>query len=79
MRNANVYFDMTESPSDHVRDAVERLGPQRIMFGTDLSAISVNYAHEHGLRVLGGADLSAEESDWISWRTANEVYQLGLA
>jgi predicted TIM-barrel fold metal-dependent hydrolase len=78
MRNANVYFDMTESPSDHVREAAERLGPQRIMFGTDLSAISVNYAHEHGLRLLDGADLSAEESDWISWRTANQVYQLGL-
>lgn len=44
MRNANVYFDMTESPSEHVREALGRIGPERIIFGVDLSAISLNYA-----------------------------------
>ena len=48
------------------------------MFGVDLSAISLNYAYEHGFRALHGAELNAEELEWIAWRTANEVYQLGL-
>ncbi len=78
MRNANVYFDMTEAPSEHVREALQRIGPKRMMFGVDLSAISVNYAYEHGFRELKGAKLNSEELEWIAWRTANEVYQLGL-
>ena len=61
MRNANVYFDMTESPSEHVREALARIGPSRIMFGTDLSAISVNYAYEHGFAFLNGTEPDAEE------------------
>ena len=78
MRNANVYFDMTESPPEHVRDALQRIGPSRIMFGTDLSAISVNYAYEHGFAFLNGIEADAEKLDWMAWRTANDLYQLGL-
>ncbi len=78
MRNTNVYFDMTESPSEHVREALQRIGPERIMFGVDLSAISLNYAYEHGFRELNGAKPNAEEKEWIAWRTANKVYQLNL-
>ena len=79
MRNANVYFDMTESPPEHVREALQSIGPSRIMFGTDLSAISVNYAYEHGFAFLNGTEPDAEELDWMAWRTANDVYRLGLA
>jgi hypothetical protein len=48
------------------------------MFGTDLSAISVNYAYEHGFALLNGTQPDAEELEWIAWRTANEIYKLGL-
>ena len=79
MRNANVFFDMTEAPPEHVREALQRIGPSRIMFGTDLSAISVNYAYQHGFTYLNGTEPTAEELDWMAWRTANDVYRLGLA
>ena len=79
MRNTNVYFDMTESPPEHGREALQHIGPSRIMFGTDLSAISVNYAYEHGFAFLNGTEPDAEELDWMAWRTANDVYRLGLA
>ena len=69
---------MTETPSEFLREAVQRIGAERIMFGTDLSAISLNYAYELGFRDLNGAGLNAEELEWIAWRTANKVYQLGL-
>ena len=78
MRNANVYFDMTDSHPEHVREAMQRIGHERIMFGTDLSGISVNYAYEEGFHILDGAKPNAEELEWIAWRTVNEVYQLGL-
>ena len=78
MRNANVFFDMTESPSDHVREALQRIGPSRIMFGTDLSAISVNYSYKHGFALFNATEPDTEELEWMAWRTANDVYRLGL-
>ena len=78
MRNANVYFDMTESPPEHVREALQRIGPSRIMFGTDLSAISVNYSYQHGFAFINGTEADAEEMEWMAWRSANELYDLGL-
>lgn len=78
MRNANVYFDLTDASPTHLREAINIIGAHRIMFGTDLSGISVNYAHSAGMRIVEGTSLTQEEWDWIAWRTANEVYVLGL-
>jgi len=78
VRNANVYLEMTDAPSEHVREAVQKIGAERIMFGVDLSVVSLNYAYELGFSDLNGANLNAEELEWIAWRTANKVYQLGL-
>ena len=58
--------------------AIDQIGAHRIMFGTDLSGLSVNYAYEHGLHTVDGINPTAEERAWISWRTADTVYQLGL-
>ena len=78
LRNANVYLEMTDAPSEHIREAVEKVGAHRIMFGTDLSAVSTNYSLDLGFRDLNGANLKREDVEWICWRTANEVYKLGL-
>ncbi len=78
MRNVNVYLDMTDAPSEHIREAVQILGAERIMFGTDLSLISHNYSYKENFHALDGAQLNAEELEWIAWRTANKVYRLGL-
>ena len=77
-RNANVYFDLTDSRAEHIREAIDEIGAQRIMFGTDLHGLSVNYAYDVGFEIVDGAHPSAEEREWISWRTADTVYQLGL-
>ena len=77
-RNANVYFDLTDSRAEHLREAIDEIGAQRIMFGTDLHGLSVNYAHDVGFEIVDGAHPSAEEREWIAWRTADAVYQLGL-
>ena len=49
------------------------------MFGTDLHGLSLNYAYDVGFEIVDGANPTEEEREWISWRTADMVYQLGLA
>ena len=77
-RNANIFFDLTETSPVHLREAIDQIGANRIMFGTDLSALSVNYAYEHGIHTVDSIEPTAEEQEWLSWRTADKVYQLGL-
>lgn len=78
MRNANVYFDMTDTAPEHLRHAISIIGAQRIMYGSDLSAIASNHAILDNLRTCIEARLSAEEREHIAWKTANQVYKLGL-
>jgi len=78
-RNANVYFDLTDSRAEHIREAIDEIGAHRIMYGTDLHGLSLNYAYDVGFEIVDGAHPSDEEREWIAWRTADSVYQLGLA
>ena len=60
MRNANVYFDATDTSPEHLRKAISVIGAQRILFGSDLSGASVNYAIAGRCRwCLGGHPGSA--------------------
>ena len=78
MRNANVYFDMTDTSPEHLREAINIIGAERIMYGSDLSAISSNHAILDNLRTAIEARLSSEEREHIAWKTANQIYKLGL-
>ena len=78
MRNANVYFDMTDTSAEHLREAVNIIGAHRIMYGSDLSGVSTGYSTLDNLRTCIEARLSADEREWIAWKTANQVYKLGL-
>jgi len=78
MRNANVYFDMTDTSAQHLREAIAILGAQRIMYGSDLSGISTGYSIPDNLRTAIEARLSPEEREQIAWKTANQIYKLGL-
>jgi len=77
-RNANVYFDLTDSTAEHIREAIGEIGAHRIMYGTDLHALSLNYAQDVGFEIVDGAHPSKEDREWIAWRTADTVYGLGL-
>jgi predicted TIM-barrel fold metal-dependent hydrolase len=78
MRNANIYFDMTDTAPEHLRKAISVIGADRIMFGSDTSAISANYSILDNLRTAIETRLSAEEREQIAWKTANQLYKLGL-
>lgn len=38
LRNANIYFDTSDTSPEHLRHALDVVGPERVMFGTDWSA-----------------------------------------
>jgi len=78
MRNANVYFDMTDTSAEHLREAITILGAHRIMYGSDLSGVSTGYSEEDNIRTAIEARLSAEEREHIAWKTHNQIYKLGL-
>jgi predicted TIM-barrel fold metal-dependent hydrolase len=67
-----------EDGAEHLREAISIIGAQRIMYGSDTSAISTNYSILDNLRTAIEAQLSAEEREQIAWKTANQLYKLGL-
>ncbi|HEY6325442.1 MAG TPA: amidohydrolase family protein [Candidatus Cybelea sp.] len=78
LRNANVFLETTNASPQHVRVAIDKLGPQRIMFGTDLHEVSKQYCYDEEFATMRSANVTDDEWEWIGWRTANEVYKLGL-
>jgi predicted TIM-barrel fold metal-dependent hydrolase len=58
--------------------SISTIGAQRIMYGSDLSVISSNHSEMENLSTAIEARLSAEEREQIAWKTANQIYKLGL-
>jgi len=81
MRNANIYFDVVGTRPDHLRQAIDAIGSERIMFGTDWSA-TWRWVREPvdlytlRLNVLKDANLTEEERENILWRNAVRVFRL---
>jgi uncharacterized protein len=81
MRNVNVYFDVVGTSPQHLRFAVDKIGADRIMFGTDWSTtwrwLSVpDTLHRIRMKVLDDAKLSPEERQQILWKTAARLFKL---
>lgn len=82
-RNVNVYFDIVGTSAEHIRRAVDAIGADRIMFGTDwsptwrwLSEPADMYTIQK--KLLDDANLSESEREQIEWRTAAKVFKLNL-
>jgi hypothetical protein len=67
-----------EDGAEHLREAISIIGAQRIMYGSDTSAISTNYSILDNLRTAIEAQLSAGEREQIAWKTANQPLQTRL-
>ena len=70
VRNANVYFDLVQTTSEHLRRAVDAIGASRILFGTDWDVLSSYVAQPHDVHtwsysIIEGAGLTAEEQEQI--------------
>ncbi len=81
MRNANVYLDVVGTRPDHLRQAIDTIGSERILFGTDWSA-TWRWVREPvdlytlRLNVLKDANLTEQERENILWRNAVRVFGL---
>ena len=83
LRNANVYFDVVGTSPQHLRQAIDKLGADRIMFGTDWSTtwrwLSVPASlHKIRAKVLDDAKLTEEEREQIMWKTAAKLFKLDM-
>jgi len=81
MRNANIYLDVVGTTGPHLRIAIDKLGADRIMFGTDWSAtwrwLSVpGTLHQIRMKALDNAELTAAEREQIQWKTTAKLFRL---
>jgi predicted TIM-barrel fold metal-dependent hydrolase len=81
MRNENVYFDVVGTNADHLRQALDLLGSERIMFGSDWSATwscvrEPVPLYTMRLKVLEDANCTEEERENILWRNAARLFKL---
>src|SRR5262245_19878109 len=81
MRNVNVYLDVVGTNPQHLRFAIDKLGADRIMFGSDWSTtwrwLSVpDTLHGIRMKVLDDAKLNHEERQQILWKNAVRLFKL---
>ena len=72
---SNVYLDLSGSGVDRgmLDDALEAVGPQRLLWGCDLT-METGLAKLRALSVIG---LSADDLERIRWRTAVDIFPPG--
>ena len=81
MRNANVHFDVVGTTPEHLKIALESIGSERILFGTDWSA-TWRFVREPAdlyamrLKVLDDAGVEGEARENILWRNAARLFRL---
>jgi predicted TIM-barrel fold metal-dependent hydrolase len=81
MRNVNIYLDVVGTNPQHLRFAIDKLGADRILFGTDWSTtwrwLSVPATlHQIRLKVLDDAKLTQPEREQILWKNAARLFKL---
>lgn len=85
MRNANVYFDVVGTSPQHLRHALDLIGSERILFGSDWSATwscvrEPLPLYTMRLKVLEDANVTADERENMLWRNAARLFKLdGMA
>lgn len=81
MRNVNIYLDVVGTNPQHLRFAIDKIGADRIMFGTDWSTtwrwLSVPATlHQTRMKVLDDAKLTPAEREQILWKNAARLFKL---
>jgi predicted TIM-barrel fold metal-dependent hydrolase len=81
MRNVNIYLDVVGTSPEHLRFAVDKIGSERILFGTDWSAtwrwISVPMSlHKLRMKVIDDARLSEADRRNILADNAIRLFHL---
>ncbi len=83
LRNANVYFDIVGTSPAHLRHALDKLGSERILFGTDWSATwrwmtKPADIYTQRLGTVQAAELTETERENVLWRNAARLFKLDV-
>lgn len=81
LRNSNIYFDIAHTTGEHLRRAIDEIGADRIVFGSDWSATwqwlrEPADVHTSALRVLEDARVTERERHAIVRDTATQLFGL---
>jgi predicted TIM-barrel fold metal-dependent hydrolase len=81
MRNSNIYFDTLTTTATHLRRAVDAIGAERIMFGTDWSPTwrcvrEPADLYTLRLKPIRETNLSPRQTEQILWRTAADLFNI---
>ena len=81
LRNSNVYLDTADSISQHVKIAVDKLGADRVLFGTDWSPTQRfirDPMHIYKMNLVSVYEAVKKQSDreWVLSKTAKSIYNL---
>ena len=81
MRNSNIHFDVVGTTSEHLKIALDAIGSERILFGTDWSA-TWRFVRDPAdlytmrLKVLDDAGVAGAARENILWRNAARLFGL---
>jgi predicted TIM-barrel fold metal-dependent hydrolase len=84
MRNSNVYFDIVDTIPSHLRRAIDVIGSDRILFGSDWCCMTrwvrePADCYQRHLSLLDQANVTEQEREDIRWKTAAKVFRLNLS
>ena len=80
-KHPNIYFDIVQATPAHIERAVEELGADRIMFGTDWSPTwraEAGDIYKKSLQKLDALEISHDAKNWIRWKTAASLFKLAV-
>ncbi|HEY0236302.1 MAG TPA: amidohydrolase family protein [Afipia sp.] len=78
-RHSQVFFNTSFTISEFVTDAVNKIGADRIIFGTDWYPFEANqkdtdvYHHRKQIRVVDEAEISDQDKEKIFWRNLDHL------
>ena len=81
LRNVNVYLDVVGTSPEHLRFAVDKLGEDRILYGSDWSTtwrwlVIPDTLHNIRLKVVKDANLTESEREKLLWKNAVRLFGL---
>jgi hypothetical protein len=81
-KNMNVYLDTVQAPAKHIVRAVQEVGADRVLYGSDWDTTWRAMGEHYGglypstLSVIEATGLPQSDKEWILGRTAAELYKL---
>jgi predicted TIM-barrel fold metal-dependent hydrolase len=74
LRHPNVYLTTANAPAEHIAAAVDTIGPERIIWGSDWAA--TRRWHRKGLAALDGAGLTGAQKEAIVGRNVARLLNI---